>query len=193
LLGHSFGSLIFLSRSHVTSGKSVKLTCFFSQFFMILFFLISSFCIKLFTLELCHFFASLSVLLFREQVGKANLDWLRGFWHFFNLGFFYYVILLKLFFYLDLILRVIGSSNYFKLTRVFFFKVVCFEVFFFIYNTSLLDFELYTFFLLLFYTLFWFYILDRVLVNLTWIVWRIITWISFWSFYGTARDTCLIL
>jgi hypothetical protein len=37
-------------------------------------FLISSFCIKLFTLELCHFFASLSVLLFREQVGKANLD-----------------------------------------------------------------------------------------------------------------------
>jgi hypothetical protein len=40
---------------------------------LIIFFSISSFCIKLFALELCHFFASLSILLFREPVGQANL------------------------------------------------------------------------------------------------------------------------
>jgi threonine/homoserine/homoserine lactone efflux protein len=38
-----------------------------------IFFLISSFCIKLFDPKLCYFFASLIVLLFREQVSQANL------------------------------------------------------------------------------------------------------------------------
>jgi hypothetical protein len=45
---------------------------FFFLNFLMIFFSISSFCIKLFELELCHFFASLIVLLFREQVGQVN-------------------------------------------------------------------------------------------------------------------------
>jgi hypothetical protein len=51
------------------SGGLVKLTHFFYDF---IFFLILLFCIKLFSLKICQFFASLSILLLQERVGQAN-------------------------------------------------------------------------------------------------------------------------
>jgi hypothetical protein len=58
LLGHSFENPIFLSRSHITSGELVELTQVGSSFLFNIFFnfFVSSFDIRLFSLELCKFF-----------------------------------------------------------------------------------------------------------------------------------------
>ena len=59
------------------SGGSVELTrvdlFFFLNFFMFSFFFqFHHFALKLFTLELCQFFTSLSISLSREWIGQAN-------------------------------------------------------------------------------------------------------------------------
>jgi hypothetical protein len=68
-------TFFFLSWSHIVSGELVELTWFDLVFSLIFlwFFSISSFCIKLFSLELYHFFTFHSVLLFQEGIGQANL------------------------------------------------------------------------------------------------------------------------
>jgi hypothetical protein len=68
------------------------LDIFFSQFFMTSF-LDSSFCIKLFAIELSHFFPCLNVLLFRERIDQANpgqfaCSLLMFFFFIFNFGLF---------------------------------------------------------------------------------------------------------
>ena len=92
----------------------------FSLIFFMIFFSISTFYIKLFTIELCHF--SLFLLFSYSESGLVKLTRIgSGFLllFFIELWFFYQVILL-IFFYSDLISPVVGSSNYPELTRVFF-------------------------------------------------------------------------
>ena len=85
-------------------------------------------------LSLCFvtFFTFCTVWVFQKRVGKVNLNWLEVFLIFFllNFGFFIRLSSWNYFFYPDLILRVVGSLSYSKLTRVLFFIVVFFKGFF---------------------------------------------------------------
>ena len=81
MLGVSSVSLIFLSRSYITSVGLVELTHVDSSFFPSTFFVtlvffssILSFEIKLLALKFCYFFAFLPVSLSRELVSKINPD-----------------------------------------------------------------------------------------------------------------------
>jgi hypothetical protein len=100
LLGVFFESLIFFSLVSCHKWRVGWVNPSGIINFLMIFFLISSFCIKLFNLKLCHFFASLIVLLFWERVGQANL---RQFVFFFSMFFYLILIFLLDIFFVTLI------------------------------------------------------------------------------------------
>jgi hypothetical protein len=173
LLGPSFGGLIFLlSWSHVACGGLVELTWVDSNFFPLIFydfFSISSFCIKLFSLELCYFFTFLIVWLFRERVGKVIPDWLRVFFielRFFLLGHPFEFFFIPISYHGLLVLQMTSSWLEFSSSILYFLKFF----FVFIFDIRLLDLERYNFLSFFFCEFFRSHFSSHNLVNLIWIV-----------------------
>ena len=111
-----FGSLFFLiliscREWRIGQVNMSSLDLFFLIILWLIFFsLISSFCIKLFVLELCHFFSFLSILLFQGRVSQVNLGQLAfSFLMLFYLTMIFFVksfFWKSIFFYIDLMSRV---------------------------------------------------------------------------------------
>jgi hypothetical protein len=146
---------------------------FFFLDFLWSFFFNLSFCIKLFSLVLCQFSLFLLFGYSESKLVKLTQICLKVFLTFFfywTLVFFLTRSSFLIFFYLDLISPIVGSSSYPELTQVFCFDVVFSEVFLFIFDIRLLGLKLYNFLSFFFCGFFWFHISGRVLVNLTWVV-----------------------
>jgi hypothetical protein len=135
LLGPSFGGWpFFLISVSCHMWRVSRVNPDWLKFFSLIsydFFLISSFCIKLFALELCYFFTFLTIWLFQERVGKVNPNWLRVFL-IFLLDFEFFLLGHPFEFFLSW--SYIAGCWSVKLLWVdlcFFFDVVFFEVFFY--------------------------------------------------------------